>query len=43
LTIKNGEEQKPLITDKFEVKGGRTRVFLELPPHKLCILTIRRR
>jgi hypothetical protein len=43
LTAKNGEEQKPLITDKFVVKGGRTRVFFELPPRKLCILTIRRR
>ncbi len=43
LTIKNGEEQKPLVTDKFEVKGGRARVFFELLPRKLCILKIRRR
>ncbi|MBC8468300.1 MAG: hypothetical protein H8D56_02410 [Planctomycetes bacterium] len=42
LTIKNSEEQKPLITNKFVVKGGRTRFFFELPPHKLCILNIRR-
>ncbi len=41
LTIKNDEKQKPLITDKFEVKGGRARVVFELPPRKLCILNIR--
>jgi hypothetical protein len=43
LTIKNGEEQKPLITDKLVVKGSRARVFFELPPRRLCILKIRRR
>jgi hypothetical protein len=43
LTAKNGEEQKPLITDNFVVKGGRTQVFFELPPRELCTLNIRRR
>jgi len=43
LTSKNGEEQKLLTTDKFVVKDGKTRVFFELPPRKLCILNIRSR
>jgi hypothetical protein len=43
LTIKNGEEQKPLSTNKFVVKDQRTQVFFELPPRKLCVLNIRRR
>jgi hypothetical protein len=43
LTAKNGEEQRPLTTDKFVVNSGRTRVYFELPPRRLCILKIRRR
>ncbi len=50
LTIKNGEEQKVLITDELIVKGGRpmdslrrTRAFFELPSRKPCLLQIRRR
>jgi len=42
LTIKNGKEQKALITDKLIVKGDRTRVFFEMPARRLCLLHIRR-
>jgi len=47
ITIKNGGGlvlrrvvQKPLATDEFVVQGGRTRVFFELPPRKLCVLHV---
>jgi hypothetical protein len=45
LTLKtiNGEEQKPLLTNKFVVEGQRTQVSFELPPRKLCVLNIRQR
>jgi hypothetical protein len=45
LTIrdKNSEQQKSLMTKTFAVESGRTRVFFELPPKRLCILKIRHR
>jgi hypothetical protein len=42
LTAANKDQQKPLATSIFEVKGPRARVFFELPPCKLCKLNIRR-
>ena len=38
-----GEGQKLLETDEFVVKNRRTRVCFELPPRKLCVLSVRRR
>ncbi|MCP4610105.1 MAG: hypothetical protein GY845_15460 [Planctomycetes bacterium] len=41
LTAANKDQQKPLATSIFEVKGHRTKIFFELLPQKLCILNIR--
>jgi hypothetical protein len=43
IKAKDDEQQKPLTTDTFTVKGGRTQIFFELPPRRLCVLNIYRR
>jgi hypothetical protein len=38
-----GAESAPIATQSVTVKGPRTRISFELPPHRLCLLDLRRR
>jgi hypothetical protein len=40
VTTKDSDKEKLSQTHEFAVKGRRTRVSFDLPPHRLCALRI---